>query len=500
MFCITIRNLLGLTYILKKCEVSLSSFQSVSKAIEDLDNLAQKVADAFILQELAECTDALRQYFYYIRYAHAYGVIEDTELEKRMRDWNHNMVHLFYVSPNAAFETAYEALKICSKADTGLLCDIVIVNSVSTNINAYVRPALSNHVKYEGYVTTEGAVRFIEPLMAILITLAPNLNSSNLQETFFEALTEFETILYTSVIPPARRFELVSKLRNRAENKPNCEVLLNRMNEILAEAAYLPNGRGLILHSMEEQADRLGQESKEWYQRNPVDIKSAFAIRAGVAVEYLGAYEQIEDALRNGKIDKAEQGLFDLFVQLSANNEDDNKSRKYVSTLSYWLKTALKLYDKSKLSAFNLSERCIEMIGTQPVTSEYAQAVVYGYSLPIISAMEGSDTLFVHRAVEMYKMIMKRSSEFVKSRNAEEIFEYAAIGFRNFLGTISPTARYQELSELENWLEGRNSDSLYLQDFVDDLINSRESYGNEWGIPLEEDETAIINSFSPRQP
>ncbi len=461
-----------------------------------LDESARKVLQSFE-EDAGEIGEVLRIFFKDIYEVSVSNLLSDEDMADWLTFWNQNVLLLYHIHPDDAFHTVTESFDLCSQQSQKYHSQKLIVSMLCESINAYTRPALQFMIMEKQAFTHQDAMPYLFALKNVIMTTSPHEDSLDLQDIFFQALSEFEKILYSCFISPVIRFDQLTFLKEWAEKNPYpCTALLVRTDELLAQATYLPNGQGEVLHSLEVRANNIAKETQNFKENSVSDIQSAFAIRAGVMAECVDLYNRIETAFKNENFDEAEEGLYDLFLQLSADQEDENISQKEISTLSYWMTSASKLHDKSMINSFNLAYRCIIEIENQVIASEYLKAAVYRFSLPVILGLETQDRTLEHRAVDVYKIIMKQSSEFTTSDDIQKIFEDAAIRFREFLGRISPVARYNEVSELETWLESRKSPSPYLQDFVDDLMNSSQFYGNDRGIPLEEDTFPSIHGVS----
>lgn len=206
---------------------------------------------------------------------------------------------------------------------------------------------------------------------------------------------------------------------------------------------------------------------------NIVTLKTAFPKKTK------SPQQKIEAAMGKEKFQVVEDQLFGLFKELAA-SPDNSFSR------SYLLKAANALADVSLTHAFRLSSSCINELVKAPTDEKIQETVCQfaGNSMRMYEARTGGDYKPTSR---VNLEIMKMSSEFLHSQKSGDIFEHAAISYRQYLVFSSPVQRYDELAEIAKWIEVRNYPSPMLESFVGCLMNSAEKCGTFLGIPLEED-------------
>lgn len=484
---------------------------------EELNDLAQKAYEALQRQDLEQSKSALGNYFSVIRYAHAYGRLSETELDDRMGDWSNGMIALSEAAPSFAFFTAYDALKMCSRNEHGLLpCDTMIANAVFVHINVNVMRAVYPHVigghtrqvnigdvsitSHQPY-TMEQAKIYLIPLIDVIIGSSQYQDSQSLQDCFFEALSNFEDLIHSIAVHPISAYDAVKRLKDWADKNDKQGALAFRMHELMEYVTYLPDGQGkwpdgqgLLMNELEVQAEELGAESQEWYSKEPVDISSAFAIKAGVAVELVAFHQKIEKAFKDQNYQETEDELLALFYQLGEDSEDVDEDfiSEDLSSYSYFFASLQKLTLLSEAHAAHLAQTCIYSVEDDMVAvSETVMAKLYECALPVISFLDLPDSDYKQTAKELYKIILRRSSEFEDIAETEDIFGCAEDGYRVYLETISPEERYDEVAGLVLWLNEREVASPYLQDFVSDLMDRVETVAGKSGIVLEGDEPSI---------
>jgi hypothetical protein len=454
-------------------------------------------------RDMAESETALRRHFTTLRNAHAHGVLPDEELSHYLSEWGRSVSNLSTLSPSVAFICACTAWNICKAGESQLPCDKLIVNTVAICINGFAYRALNEYADSKKMMDMNDTKPYIFALGNVLMTLAPHVQSSHLQETYYETLTKFEEILFSAYVPPTERYKHVIKIRNFAEARgPATHKLLSDMDSLLAQfAGVLLNGQGIILNPLEIQADELAvehylatvndailEEMEKDRQRekqrksglNIIPFSKALALRSGVPAGCADLHQTIERSFQVRDYQAAEDSLFDLFNRLAEMPEN-------ISPYHYLLVAADRLSTQSLTHGFHLASRCVEAIEESAICSEALQETVCGFAVPAIVNWEGLNNSRLNETKELNKVIMKRSSEFLDSEQAGDIFESSAIGFREYLGSITPQQRYDELIELSVWLGGRKYPSPMMGTFVDDLMNSARDYGSFKGIPLEED-------------
>jgi len=485
----------------------LATEDEINSVTSKLDMLSKNFSVAFKDKNMTECETVLRRYFRTLRNADAQAVLPDEELSHYVSVWGRSVSKLASVSPNLAFLCACAAWNICKTGEGQSPCDILIVNTVAVCINGFAYGALNEYVGHKKIMDMNEAEPHIFALGNVLMTMASHTPSPNLQDTYYDTLTKFEEIIFSVYVLPTERYRHVKKIRDFAEaNGAKTNRLLRDMDSLLAEyGEFLPNGQGIILNPLEIQANDLAADHylftvneailKEMAQEdkkggsNIIPLSKALALRAGVPAEYSSLHQKIEKSLQAGDYKAAEKRLFTLFHRLAADDEDDHGQEipDDISTYSYFLAAADRLSSQSLTHGFHLASRCITAIEDESIFSERLQEAVYGFAVPVMANWEESDNRRLNHTKELNKAIMKRSSEFIESEQAEDIFESAAIGYREYLGTITPQQRYDELLELSVWLGNRKYPSPMMVEFVDDLMNSARDYGVFKGIPLEED-------------
>lgn len=485
----------------------MATQDEINSVCGKLDELFNNFSIAFKNKDVGECEIALRRHFTTLRNAHAQGVLPDEELSHYVSVWARSVSNLSALSPNLAFLCACSAWNICKAGEDQLPCDKLIVNTVAICINGHAYRALNEHVDSQKMMDMHDAEPYLIALENVLMTLAPHIGSLHLQETYYETLTKFEDILFSAYVPPTERYRHVKKIRDFAEvNGAATYKLLLDMDCLLEKnGEFLPDGQGIILNPLEMQANALASEHYrtivneailKWMAQderksvpNIIPFSKALALRAGLPTNYASLHQKIEKSLQAGDYKAAEKRLFTLFHRLAADDEDDHGQEipDDISTYSYFLAAADRLSSQSLTHGFHLASRCIKAIEDESIFSERLQETVYGFAVPVMANWEEFDNRRLNHTKELNKAIMKRSSEFIESEQAEDIFESAAIGYREYLGTITPQQRYDELLELSEWLEGRKYPSPIMEEFVDDLMNSARDYGSCKGIPLEED-------------
>lgn len=466
---------------------------------EELTALARNVQGAFDACDLGKCKRALGEYFSLIRYAHAFGLLSTEDMEDKIAHWSGGMILLAQSSPSFAFFTAYEAMQICMRNENGLVpCDPLIANAVFTHINVYVTPAIYSHVAvglqrhmvFDGVPVTsrenytmDQAKRYLIPLMNVLTGTSQILNSQHFQDTFFEALTHFENLIYSSLVHPLDSFEAVKELHDWAEKNHKHGALATRTRELMDDATYLPDGRGMIRHALEIQADELARESREFYANQTVDITKAFAVKAGVDPALSKIHQKIERALADGRAKDAENALTNLFFELGQDGEDaDGNVTEDLKSYKYFFDAANRLAGMSITNASRLGHRCIAAMEEDISVSELVMAGVHEYALLAMAGVNIAESQYARTAMGIYKTIMKWSSEFEEVENADEILDCATGGYEQCLMTLGPTERYDEIAELIAWVDDCEYPTPYLQGFTHRMMSDVVAYGNKKGI------------------
>jgi len=374
-----------------------------------------------------------------------------------------------------------------------------IVNGVCLSIGNFACSAYQSFVSYSGAVLMNKDQAYVRPVMDALMTLAPHSSDPVTNDVLEQILEGFKRIISSVYVHPLARYQYVEELFEWLENRLHCDDLRWEMDVLLQEAIFLPDGRGMIFYDLEIQADEWEREDKEWRQAT-LDIRAAFAVRAGLPVQYSRIYHRIEDAFKVADFKQVENHLYSLFYRLAEHidKEADSIPNKDIPVYSYLLSRADKLSKLSPINGFQLAERCIETIEAEGLLNQHLLSTVYGFALPIISDAENFEG-YTGRIKELYKTIMKRSSEFEMSECADQIFDNACVRFENYLAGISPVSRYLEVSELARWVDSRERAEGPLADFVNPLLSSSVSYGNGMGIPFASDVGAIVSSLpAPR--
>ena|GEM_PF-5854063 len=463
-----------------------------------LSGYRQNVNESFEIREPRNSVRALRDYFVALRLATAYGCLSPQELQDGLEFWVRSKEKVFEITPRDALDISYHAFLACGISHIKKPCPAAIVNTVCNSVNIDIAHTVKEHRQAKSFCDLTTFENYLDCAESVLRTLGPHDDSPHLRTTFFESLTVWENLLFSELVAPATRFKRVEALKKNAqESKYPCPQLSRRCAEILKDAVYTKDGNPLLLNVMEEDADKIAEETMRSKLRL-VPLFTGHAIRAGVSSKYAMLYHDIEKSFTERCYQVTEEKCFELFRELSNDDEDKdgNDPPIHISTLSYLMATATKLAEKNIHHGYHLAYRCISAIENENLFSETLQMTVYGFSLPIISKMERKDSGFSGIAKELYKTMMKRSSEFESIEARENIFGLAAIAYRQFLGSIQPIQRYDELIGLSFWLGQRKAASEFLQEFVDGLLNSSQKYGNFDGIPLEEDNLPKANFYT----
>lgn len=494
----------------------MATEDDVNSVYSKLDLLFRNFSIAFRNENMEECETALRRHFKTLCNAHARGVLPDNELTHYVSVWEKSVSNLSKLSPFVAFSCACTAWDICKGGQDQLSCDKLIVNTVAVYINRFAYGALNTYVDNQKMMDLNNAEPYVFALGNVLMMMASHLESHCLHEKYNETLATFKEILYSAFIPPTERYRHVKRIRDLAEaNGTATQKLLNDMNGLLTGyGEVLPGGQGMILNPLERQADVLAAEhylstvkesltkfmkNERHEKRQPKDkaniipFTSALALRAGVPEGCTHLHQTIERSLRCGDYQTSEDSLFDLFNSLVSMPEN-------TSAYTYLLGAADRLSSKSLTHGFQLASRCITAIEEEGISLEKLQETVYGFAVPAIMNWEEHDNSRLNYTKELNKAIMKRSSEFIESEQAGDIFESAAIGFREYLGSITPQQRYDELLELSLWLKDLQYPSLMMEGFVSDLMKSAKAYGSFMGIPLEEDTMGYLTALPALSP
>lgn len=466
--------------------------ENISAACRELDDVSGQSFAALQARKWDDCGHYLRQYFYQIRYKHAYGLLPDPQLTPNIQKWEGQLMQLAGHVPDLAFLVAMNARQECANTKEELkelACDVLIVNTVCSCIIALARPALDEWIAHRKYLPFGEVTPYIKPVIDVMILTAPHFRSQALQHTFYEALTVFEKMLYSSFMSPVTRYALVMQMRDWADQKkPNCGALLNRMNEILDHTTPLPNGQGMILLPLEEQADRLANDHRSYQEPKPTPISVAFAIRAGVPAEHAALYDAFEGAMQKKKYQTAGMTLYQLFRTLSL--ETDQAQQKNAGnhnrSLAYLVKAAERLTSESVEHGFNLAICCIDAIDEGLISSESLQAAAYRFSLSAIERREKQSGDYAETC-HLNLAIMKKSADFYQVNDSQEIFERAASAYREYLVTLQPASRYDVVKEMDEGLAEQEYLPSLLQSFVNSLLSGVKAYGPHWGIPMEED-------------
>lgn len=437
----------------------------------ELDLLLLKFEEYFDDSDAEKCAQLLRQSFSEMRRGDAYNILQKAELEGYVGEWTEAFLRFSHLSPYRAFCVARDARDMCRSGDEKLPCDILLVNTACVGINSLAYPAFRHYMRNAGYLPVEQFSLFIEPVIHVLITTSAHFRSSQIQDTFYEALTLFENMLYSHMLPPVSRYSVAKKVRDWADaQKPNCGALLSRMEEILQDATFLPNGQGMIQHPLEVQADQFAAEHE-------TNIR-------------------VEESQSEQKCQVFEDRLFSMFQSLSDEEDDEVNSIHLV-------KLTEKLTDLSLKNAFHLATRCILAMEENPILSDLLQKTVCTFSAPIIARWERTQHGDYTATHKLNLAMMKRTSAFGDEKKAADIFKIAVSGYREYLRTIDPTQRYDELFQISLWVREQASPHEILKQFVDDLMGRATFCGVFLGIPLEGDEekkVPVANIYKFPQP
>lgn len=475
------------------------------EALHQLSTLQKQSENAINAKDATLAIRSMGNYFEVMWHCSSQKLIDADLFKAALSTWVNNINRLFKLTVNAALEVSVNAAYLCQVKKDDSDCGKLIANTVFNYINILAHPAHQEYIKKKWQSNRPQAESAdIGPYLAVLLDVMKSTvrhyDSPDILSTYKDARVQLRTMLFSSHVPPVKRLEYVQQVFEWAKANQGFETLARDMNEWLGWATVLPNGQKILQHPLEIQADQLAREAIAAKKKEPVDIKRVFAIRAEIPQRYSRLFHRIENAFEQSDFMRVEYALCGLFHELGGRAVRHHEAiQADIPVYSYFLKSASKLFKLSPERGFELAEKCIYAIEERSFFSEPLMNVVYGFALPVVSTLAGQD-LYTGHAKEMFKIIMRRSAEFKTSNNAEDIFECAARSFRIYLGSISPVDRYVEVEELSFWLGSREIESPLLAEFVDDLMNSALNYGNNMGIPLEEDETepsesAEIRSF-----
>lgn len=466
--------------------------EDISAACRELDDVSHRVFAAFQKGEWEECGADLRTYFYHICYKYSYGLLPPNRLTPYIQNWEDWLMQLAESAPDLAFLIALNARQECSnirEESQEYACDVRIINTVWSCIAKFARPALNEMIHHRKYFLFEELTPYIDPVIDVLKSTAPHMRSQALQSIFYKALTEFENMLFTTWVSPVMRYALVAQIRDWAAcHRTNCGVLLNRMNKILDRAIFLPDGQGMIQHSLEEQADKLANDHKNYQEPQPISIATAFAIRAGVTAAHAPFYNDFETAMKKRAYQSAGWVLYKFFRVLSidADQAQQKNAGNHGRGSAYLVKAAERLTSESVEHGFNLAICCIDAIDEGLISSESLQAAACRFSLSAIERREKQSGDYAETC-HLNLAIMKKSADFYQVNDSQEIFERAAIAYREYLVTLHPASRYDVVKEMDEGLAEQEYLPSLLQSFVNSLLPGVKAYGPHWGIPMEED-------------
>lgn len=455
--------------------------------------------------DVKKSAEAVGNFFCAVRGADMVGMLSDKSMKAAMSFWNEHVETLFNISPVAALYASANALEACKFGKRP--CDIAILNGVCAKINSCIRPALDEELSKANCYIPAVAIPFLDCAEDVIKVTAPHGKSAFLQDSFFEALTVWENILFSRLMPPAARYDRVVALEQWAEaSTKSANGLKSRLADIRNETIFSANGVPLLLNVAEEMAEEIATETKQAKNKNAIDIHTAFAIRAGLPASYASLYHDVESAMAHQHYGQAADLLYDLFVAFSCEegektDDDDDESNHVVTSidpavLSYWRTASNMLQGKAPDSAFHLVSRCVQEIDSSLLISEDIQDTVYGVALPVIAEMEMQGSEYKDQAKNLYKLIMQRVPEFVDDRKREEYFECAAEGLTACLIEMSPSQRYAEIHDLSVWIGDSDRELPLLNDFVGQMLAGCNDYGNEKVILFPEDDTPLSGTAS----
>lgn len=475
--------------------------RNIGQELDDLENKAQDSLEAEEF-ELGNYKHAVGKYFSLIRYAHAFELIDQEDMENRLSIWSGHMITMSRFSPHYAFFAANDALNICMRNENGLVpCDIAIANAVFVHVSVNAIPAINAQFKHDGYFSMEKARVYMRPLMNVLVGTSQRLEVQSIQDTFFEALSHFDELIASNYVHPVTAFEFVKELQEWAKVHHKNGALAYNMKELMQLAVYLPDGTpdgmtGTIpkLNFLELKADPPDMD----VQSSVVDMKGAFARKAGINTNLKDIHHTIETSLDKKRYQDAENALYALYYQLGQENANadgtvDDDLKSYV----YFFKAAERLGEMSDLHGAHLAEKCMSSMDDDLCPSEMVTGAMCEFALSMMMNLDVPGSDYRPTAKEIYKKVMKWSSEFEEVENTDQIFDCAEQGFVQYLVTVTPEERYAEIQELATWLEDCVYPSPYLQEFVQGMLETAVMYEQGMGIPFEEDEVGQVIEFRP---
>lgn len=460
----------------------------IQSVCNELDGLFQYHQERFAILDWKSCGSTLKTAFEIIRLTHVNGMLPDEELTHYVREWKGSLLQLSDIAPREALSVADTARASCVSTN-GEVYDTLLVNTACVCVNTLVMPAFYDHLKSYKVMHFEEVGKYLNPIKNVLFKTAPFLKSAAIQDTFFEALTLFENMAYGFYMGATTRYDLLMSVKDHAaKDLPAYQRLYDRMEELLGYAEFTTEGRGILRTDLEMQAAELAAESCEWFAKKPVHISAAFAVKAGLDIEFADFHERLETAFAQGKYQDVVKELSDLFARLGEDSEDENEEyiAEDLNSYAYFFENANKLNMMSEDHGYQLAHFCVHAIESDTAcVSEKVMAKVYECALPVISFVDLPDSERTKDIKELYKIILKRTSEFEDIDETIDIFGCAEDGYRIHLAKLSPVEIYKEIAELSAWVDEREIASPYLCDFVDSLMDCAKSYGDDMGIPQE---------------
>jgi hypothetical protein len=457
----------------------------------ELDAFFDTFATAFESGDMPACENALMRHFTKI---HEYqDILPEEDISQYASDWKRAVKKLVKLSPNLAFYSAKTAWDECWSGKGNFRCHKLLIHSAGDCIKDLALVALRDFAAANGATSIAASDVYISQLRNVLMVSTPSPKSDDSESRFYDTLTKFENLLLKLWVPPSERYNHVMRLKNYAEARaPHADKLLSAMDDILSRyGVKLPTGQVIIQHPREADADAMGSETHihrlttqiqatKDARKPKLAMASEEAVFADNPFNPKTPQQNIVQAMADQDYRVVENELFKLFQEL-AQNPDNSFSH------TYFTNAVENLADVSLTDTFQLAARCICEIEEKSITSEKVQETVYNFAGPAIANWEvhtGGDYSLTH---QLNLAIMKRSSEFIHSQQSGDIFEQAAASYREYLGSIDKTQRYDELLDVSIWLGERNYPSPMLQEFVDDLMSRATRSGSFLGIELEED-------------
>ena len=440
---------------------------------------AQYVEQAICAGQPAEMVAGMRKYIGHLLTRNG---SDESLFEATARDlffWSYELKKISGNDTLTVFACAQAGMDAINELSGNSVCDANVINAVCVALNMFAYHAVRQNPKL-----APDALGYVERVIKIT---SAEIESPEFYNTFTEATSVWENILFTSHFSPAERFEVVAKLYEWADESPDMDILKEYLYG-LRQGAYVSNGIK-ILPTPEQEKDLQRWHGAHALASQPqvVSLAAFHVAQLGLSSDMVPIASLIENRIRDRRFHSASTNLHKFFLRSVTRDDelvygDDAFAPTSAAEYVFWHRKTEELAKADPLLALNLGVRCLNTARQRHV--DYGHMLWRACSLTTyaVSRLLNEDglrkgTLDYNSLSQAMIMVMQITAMAPDRGNWPSLFTNAGQFFLIAIKGQAPEERFHAVEGLHGWVAAYKECPPLMGEFFEFLkIHTRPEY------------------------